>query len=151
MTTFSRERIEELLPHGEPFLFLDHAEITNPVATARYCIRGDEPVLQGHFAGDPIFPASLMIEALGQLAVLILRALPLKELSPWRAYPIYFASCDGVRCHRLCRPGDELSLQIRVRKIRLPLAYFEGAVRCGEQRVAFAEEIVLAFAGDPET
>ena len=58
---------------------------------------------------------------------------------------IYFASCDGVRCHRVCKPGDILTLQIRPRNIRHPLALFQGNITVDGEKTAVAEEIKLAF------
>lgn len=140
---------KERMPMGEPFLFLDHAELTETGARGRYRIRGDEPALRGHFKHSPVMPASLMLEALGQLGVFFLlhhaqaRAAAGGEVKP---ETIFLASCDGVRCSRFCRPGDELELEVTARRVRAPLAGFSGAVFAGaRERAVRAEEIVLGF------
>ncbi|MEL0120761.1 MAG: hypothetical protein VXB01_17640 [Opitutae bacterium] len=87
-----------------------------------------------------------MIEALGQLAVFYLLAGNDDRLQQdVDANSIYFASCDGVRCHRVCKPGDILTLQIRTRNIRHPLALFQGSITVDDEKTAVAEEIKLAF------
>lgn len=42
----NRQEIENLMPHGEPFLFIDSAEIGIGVAKMRYKIRDDEYFLR---------------------------------------------------------------------------------------------------------
>ncbi|HTX66566.1 MAG TPA: hypothetical protein VMD31_12405, partial [Opitutaceae bacterium] len=52
---------------------------------------------------------------------------------------------EGVRCHRMCKPGDVLSLSIKPKRLKAPLATFEGAIRVGQDKAAIAEEITLTF------
>jgi 3-hydroxyacyl-[acyl-carrier-protein] dehydratase len=59
---------------------------------------------------------------------------------------IFFTSCEGVRCHRVCRPGDVLNLSIKPKRLKSPLATFEGQIRVGQEKAAIAEEITLTFA-----
>ena len=66
------EEIASLMPHREPFLFLETAKIDDKEAIATYRISGNEYFLEGHFKENPVFPASIMIEALGQLCVFFL-------------------------------------------------------------------------------
>lgn len=142
----SFDQIGVLMPQQPPFLFLNKATIGENSATGEYRIEGTEFFLEGHFRDNPVFPASIMIEALGQLAVLFL----LKSSNPAIRYPIhndqvYFKSCDGVRCHRVCRPGDTLTLEVNLKRLRRPVATFQGSISVGEEKTAFAEEITLAF------
>lgn len=143
---FPIEEIAAILPHQDPFLFLETASIGQGEATGTYIIKGTESFLQGHFKDRPVFPASIMIEALGQLAVFYLLAANDDRLQQdVDANSIYFASCDGVRCHRICKPGDILTLQIRPRNIRHPLGLFHGNISVDGEKTAVAEEIKLAF------
>jgi len=143
---FPIEEIAAILPHQDPFLFLETASIGQGEATGTYIIKGTESFLQGHFKNRPVFPASIMIEALGQLAVFYLLAANDDRLQQdVDANSIYFASCDGVRCHRVCKPGDILTLQIRPRNIRHPLGLFHGNISVDGEKTAVAEEIKLAF------
>ena len=51
-----REQIEEILPHRDPFLFLDEVTVLEPGSrvVARKLVREDEWFLTGHFPGRPI-------------------------------------------------------------------------------------------------
>ncbi|MFA5057727.1 MAG: hypothetical protein WC485_06405, partial [Opitutaceae bacterium] len=44
-----------------------------------------------------------------------------------------------------CKPGDVLSLSIKPKRLKAPLATFEGIIRVGQDKAAIAEEITLTF------
>lgn len=141
------EQIVSLMPIQPPFLFLNEASVSSAGAQGKYKISGQEFFLQGHFKDNPVMPASMMLEALGQLAVLYLLegAVP-EEGKTFDPKKIFFTSCEGVRCHRVCKPGDVLSLSIKPKRAKMPLATFEGIIRVGQDKAAVAEEITLTFA-----
>lgn len=144
---FSREQIEALLPHQDPFLFLDNSVLLASTATGHYKITGNEYFLKGHFKSEPIFPASIMIEALGQLAVLFLLTTKqpqlTKEIDNNR---VMFASADRVSCHNICRPGDILEMNIQLKRVRHPLMRFDGHVfKTTGEKVISVEGLTLAF------
>jgi 3-hydroxyacyl-[acyl-carrier-protein] dehydratase len=138
--------IAAILPQQPPFLFLTSASVAGGSAKGSYAITGAEDALKGHFKSDPVFPASLMVEALGQLACLFI----LKSNSPdfvsakveGRAW---FASAEVVRCQRICRPGDTLSLSVKLLRVRAPLATFSGSIEVNGEKTAAVEELTLAF------
>ena len=140
------EQIAAIMPIQPPFLFLGEASINAHGANAKYKISGQEFFLQGHFKDNPVLPASIMLEALGQLAVLFLIEGQVGEAGKTVDHrTIFFTSCEGVRCHRVCRPGDVLSLSIKPKRLKSPLATFEGQIRVGQEKAAIAEEITLTF------
>jgi 3-hydroxyacyl-[acyl-carrier-protein] dehydratase len=140
------EQIAAIMPIQPPFLFLNEASVSSNGANGKYKITGQEFFLQGHFKDNPVMPASIMLEALGQLAVLYLlegaATEPGKVISP---NTIFFTGCEGVRAHRVCRPGDILTLSIKPKRMKMPLATFEGAIRVGQEKAAIAEEITMTF------
>ena len=52
----NKEELKELLPHREPMLLLDEAELVGDEAHGKITIVGDEYFLQGHFPGNPVVP-----------------------------------------------------------------------------------------------
>ncbi|MBS0631918.1 MAG: 3-hydroxyacyl-ACP dehydratase [Verrucomicrobia bacterium] len=134
------------MPIQPPFLFLNEASVNSVSANGKYKITGQEFFLQGHFKDNPVMPASMMLEALGQLGVLYLLegapAEPGKVVGP---NTIFFTGCEGVRAHRVCRPGDILSISIKPKRMKMPLATFTGAIRVGQEKAVIAEEITLTF------
>jgi 3-hydroxyacyl-[acyl-carrier-protein] dehydratase len=142
----SVEDLVEVMPQQPPFLFLQEATLTAGWVTGKYRIVGDEQFLSGHFPGNPVFPASILLESLGQLAVLFLLIGKSDVLTgDVDKSSVYFTGCEGVRCHRVCRPGDVLKLSVKPKRIRKPVAIFEGAILVGQEKAAFAEEITLSF------
>ncbi len=140
------EGIGSVMPIQPPFLFLNEASVSSTGANGKYKITGQEFFLQGHFKDNPVMPASIMLEALGQLAVLfLLEGAPADPGKVVAANTIFFTGCEGVRAHRMCKPGDILTLSIKVKRMKMPLATFEGAIRVGQERAVIAEEITLTF------
>ncbi len=141
------EHIGAVMPMQPPFLFLNEASVNSHSANGKYKITGQEFFLQGHFKDNPVMPASIMLEALGQLAVLYLLEGHIAE--PGKAVDatkIFFTGCEGVRAHRVCKPGDILTLAIKPKRNKMPLATFEGSIRVGQEKAIIAEEISLVFA-----
>jgi 3-hydroxyacyl-[acyl-carrier-protein] dehydratase len=140
------EQICSVMPIQPPFLFLNEASVSSHGANAKYKLSGQEFFLQGHFKDNPVMPASIMLEALGQLGVLYLlegmTTEPGKVVNPGT---IFFTGCEGVRAHRVCRPGDILTLSIKPKRAKMPLATFEGSIRVGQEKAVIAEEITLTF------
>jgi 3-hydroxyacyl-[acyl-carrier-protein] dehydratase len=140
------EHVAAVMPVQPPFLFLNEASVSSTSANGKYKISGQEFFLQGHFKDNPVMPASIMLEALGQLAVLYLLegapTEPGKVISP---HTIFFTGCEGVRAHRICKPGDILTLSIKPKRMKMPLATFEGSIRVGQEKAVIAEEITLTF------
>jgi acyl carrier protein len=142
---FGLEQIAATMPHQPPFLFLQEVRLNGRYAEGTYAIRGDESFIEAHFPGDPVFPASLMIEALGQLAVFFILRADRPEFAEAKDAKVLFVSCDGVRCHRICRPGETLNLRVELSRVHLPIVQFSGIVSVGGHRVAKVEELSLGI------
>jgi len=108
-------RIQKILPHRYPFLLVDRVlELEEEVrAVGIKNVTINEEFFQGHFPGHPIMPGVLQIEAMAQLAgVLLLRRL---EHSGKLAYLL---SLDGVKLRRAVIPGDQLRLEADAVRIK---------------------------------
>ena len=70
-------RVLDTLPHRYPFVLVDRVLDINEEGTRLTAIKNvtfNEPFFQGHFPGEPIMPGVMQIEAMAQLAgVLLMR------------------------------------------------------------------------------
>ena len=135
-----------MLPQQPPFLFLDEATLGGDSVKASYTIKGDEYFLEGHFKDEPIFPASIVFEAMGQAACLwVLENGPAQLGKEIKSNHVFFASLDGAHFYRKAKPGEKLVFEQKLTKLRDPLAIFEGTVASNGDRIAKVERLVLAF------
>ena len=142
--SYGREEIATVLPQQPPFFFLDEAVIDDKTVRAKYLVRGDEYFLEGHFKDQPVFPASIVFEALGQAACLwILESAVAKDADA--KSDVVFASMEEAHFYRRAKPGDLLELTVEADRVRPPLAIFKGTVKCDGQRVAEVSRLMLAF------
>jgi 3-hydroxyacyl-[acyl-carrier-protein] dehydratase len=109
------EKIREYLPHRYPFLLIDRITELNP-GKSIFGIKNvtiNEPIFQGHFPHQAIFPGVLMLEMLAQAAGLLIY---MSQDDPKKASKeLYvFAGADNVRFKRIVVPGDQLTFEITI-------------------------------------
>lgn len=143
---YERERICLILPQQPPFLFLDRGEIRGDQVKGTYLFRGDESFFTGHFRDEPIVPASIVYEALGQAGCLwVLEQVPKRLSVPLPANHVLFVGMDEARFSRRAKPGDEIALELEMTRLRAPLVVFNGRVTVQGQLLARVEGLTLAF------
>ena len=109
------QEIQAIIPHRYPFLLVDRIiEIEYGVrAVGIKNVTINEPFFQGHFPGYPVMPGVLIVEALAQVG-----AVSLLGMEEHKGKLAFFAGIDGVRFKRQVRPGDTLTLEVEMGKMR---------------------------------
>ena len=134
------------LPQQPPFLFLDSAEIDGDTIRASYPITGEEYFLEGHFKGDPVFPASLVFEAMGQAACLWILSKAKEKLGKeLESKNVLFGSMESAHFYRKAKPGETIDVEVSLNKLREPLAIFDGKASVKGERLSAIEELVIIF------
>jgi 3-hydroxyacyl-[acyl-carrier-protein] dehydratase len=120
--------IESIIPHRDPFLFLDEVLELEPGSrvVARKAVRSDEWFFPGHFPGRPIMPGVIMVEALAQAG-----AVAVLSVQENRGRLALFAGIDDVRFKRIVEPGDELMLTCELEVVRGPIGRGKATARVG--------------------
>jgi 3-hydroxyacyl-[acyl-carrier-protein] dehydratase len=128
--------IEKLLPHREPFLFVDEIiEANREKITARYTFTGKEFFFQGHFPEYPVVPGVILIETMAQAGVSGLRKLNILSTNGL----IYLATVDKVKFRRPVRPMEEVILEIKNLEISPKMIKQSGKANIGNEIAAEAE------------
>jgi UDP-3-O-[3-hydroxymyristoyl] N-acetylglucosamine deacetylase/3-hydroxyacyl-[acyl-carrier-protein] dehydratase len=131
--------VMRILPHRYPFLMVDRVigfEGENK-CTAVKSVTINEPFFQGHFPGHPIMPGVLQLEAMAQVAsILMLRI-------PENAGKIgYFMSANEVKFRKPVVPGDTLIIEAEILKNRRSIGQARGRCLVNGETVS---EAVLMF------
>ena len=55
-------QVQDILPHRYPFLFIDRVvEVGETTIVAQKMVSNSDPILQGHFPGNPILPGVVQV------------------------------------------------------------------------------------------
>ena len=103
----------------------------------------NEEFFQGHFPGVPVLPAVLMIEALTQVAALLVLDRP---ACPPTA-TVSLRGVDNAKFRRQVAPGDRLTLGATLGRARSSLARVQASAHMGDQAVAEMELLLSIRAG----
>lgn len=112
------KEIREYLPHRYPFLLVDRVlelELNHRIKAIKN-ISINEDIFNGHFPEHPVFPGVMIIEALAQAAGVL--GFKTMDKKPAEGSIYLFVGADDVRFKRQVVPGDQLTLEAEVLKVR---------------------------------
>ncbi len=136
--------IKSLLPHREPFLYVDRLEKAGADEIVGYKKFGpEEYFFKGHFPEYPVVPGVILLETMAQCGGAGVAATGQLGDSLF-----FFASADKVKFRTQVRPGDEVKMVItnlKVSKIAIKQA---GKVFVGDKVAAEAEWLCMVSPKD---
>ncbi|HEU6446932.1 MAG TPA: bifunctional UDP-3-O-[3-hydroxymyristoyl] N-acetylglucosamine deacetylase/3-hydroxyacyl-ACP dehydratase [Verrucomicrobiae bacterium] len=129
------EEVMRVLPHRPPFMFVDRIlKIDGDKIVGIKNVTMNEAFFAGHFPGHPIFPGVLQLEAMAQVAGILL----LKRIAQ-ESQVAYFMAAENVKWRRPVMPGDTLIIEIELTKARGKIGKAKGVCKVGAETVSEAE------------
>ena len=129
--------IKKLIPHREPFLFVDKCEIKIPgehgVSYKKF--KENEYFFKGHFPNNPIVPGVIIVEAMAQTAGIVVSY----ELRNFKEKSVLFMSVNKAKFRKPILPNDEIIFEVNfINKVR-DVYKFHGLALKNDIKVSEAE------------
>jgi UDP-3-O-[3-hydroxymyristoyl] N-acetylglucosamine deacetylase/3-hydroxyacyl-[acyl-carrier-protein] dehydratase len=127
--------VMKTLPHRYPFLMVDRViSIEGNKISALKNVSVNEHYFQGHFPDHPIMPGVMQLEAIAQVAgILMLQKIENKGKIA------YFMSAESVKWRTPVKPGDSLIIDVELTKTRGKIGKAKGVCSVNGAAVSEAE------------
>ena len=128
--------ILKILPHRYPLLLVDRVLELEPGQriVAIKNVSFNEPFFQGHWPGQPIMPGVLQLEAMAQLAGVLL----LRKLENTGKLAVLW-SIDKVKLRGAVVPGDQLRIEVDTIRAKPQVGHVRARCKVAGKLVAEAE------------
>ena len=105
------DEIKNLIPHRDPFLFVDTCEIIIPGehAKSEKLFSADEYFFKGHFPGNPIVPGVIIIEAMAQTAGIVVSY----KLKEFEDKSVLFMSVNKAKFRKPIFPDEKVLFEVK--------------------------------------
>jgi beta-hydroxyacyl-ACP dehydratase FabZ len=129
------QEISAILPHRYPMLMVDRIiEIREDSIVGLKNVTVNEPHFTGHFPGYPVMPGVLIIEAMAQVAGILIG-----KLAPHtRGKLMFLASVEEAKFRKPVVPGDQLRIEMKKVRLKHTVAKLQGTATVDGQVVAEA-------------
>ena len=130
------KEIMSIIPHRQPFLLIDRVEeiVEGEKVIATKNVSYNEPFFAGHFPEEPVMPGVLIVEALAQTG-----AVAILGKDENRGKTAYFASINSAKFKRKVVPGDILTLETEIIKVKGPIGVGKATAKVGDEIACIAE------------
>jgi beta-hydroxyacyl-ACP dehydratase FabZ len=130
------QAIREILPHRYPMLLVDAiVELEPERIVGIKNVTVNEPFFAGHFPDFPVMPGVLILEAMAQVAgVLVLKSIPDRK-----SKLVLLASVEQAKFRRPVFPGHQLRIEMKVTRRKASVAKMHGQATVDGVLMAEAE------------
>ena len=131
------EEIKKLIPHREPFIFVDTCEIiiSGEHGKSEKFFSANEYFFKGHFPNNPIVPGVIIIEAMAQTAGIVVSY----KLKEYKEKSVLFMSVNKAKFRKPIHPDDKVSFEVKFINCVRNVYKFEGICYRGNTKVSEAE------------
>ena len=131
------EEIKKLIPHRDPFLFVDTCEIIIPGdhGKSEKLFSTNEYFFKGHFPDNPIVPGVIIIEAMAQTAGIVVSY----KLREFKEKSVLFMSVNKAKFRKPILPDEKVSFEVKFINSVRDVYKFEGTCFKGDVKVSEAE------------
>jgi 3-hydroxyacyl-[acyl-carrier-protein] dehydratase len=142
--------VKEILPHREPFLFIDEiVDITETTVVAKSSVRAEDPHFRGHYPGRPIMPGVLLCETVLQAgAYLMAWKLALDVVNNTKGVPVV-TRMNHVKFKKMVKPGDQLEVHAELERSMMGAHMMKGSIRC-EGKLVLTLDFAVMLADEPQ-
>lgn len=141
MDSEQRRTIEALIPHRDPFLFVDSiVDRTETTISTEWRPSPDMEVFRGHYPGSPLLPGVLISEFVFQSAALLLAATESTD----EIVPV-LTKIENARFRRMVEPGELLSASVEKKHAIGKARYMQAKVTCEGEAVLRIEFVVAGL------
>jgi len=128
--------IMKIIPHREPFLFVDRVTILEKGkrAVGVKNVTINDYFFRGHFPGRPVMPGVIIVEAMAQVGGVMMLA---SEEN--RGKLAFFLSINNVKFRKPVVPGDQLVLEVEAIKVKSKTGQVRGRALVDGKVVAEAD------------
>jgi len=131
--------IKELLPHREPFLYVDKlVEVSDERIVGTRIYTEDDYFFKGHFPGYPVVPGVILVESMAQCG-----GAGVSQSGILGDKLFFLATVDKVKFRRQVVPGDEVRFEVENVRIDARGLRQTGKAFVGDQVAAEASWLCL--------